>query len=269
MDQEPFYPNQAIPLSLTAVVFAIGVLLLLIVTCLLNLLPFIAESVFLTIHPADVLIGLTIYLKTSIDFAIFIGRLMQNYPGWRNRIAIEVGTALGNILGTLAILVVWDIFREVRPLMAGMIILASLVLLRLAEDGLEHAVRLPFSRKLEHALQIINRAVAPMLNRIIPHNTFDLSQKRDFKGLFLLSFTVPFILGSDDFAGYIPLFNIVNVIGFATGVFLGHMLLNIALFLSPKKTIIAVKNPYISFLGSLAFILLAIWGLREAFHLLL
>jgi hypothetical protein len=223
----------------------------------------------LTIHPADVLIGLTIYLKTSIDFAIFIGRLMQNYPGWRNRIAIEVGTALGNILGTLAILVVWDIFREVRPLMAGMIILASLVLPRLAEDGLEHAIRLPFSRRLEHALQIINRAVAPVLNRIIPHNTFDLSQKRDFKGLFLLSFTVPFILGSDDFAGYIPLFNIVNVIGFATGVFLGHMLLNIALFLSPKKTIIAVKNPYISFLGSLAFILLAIWGLREAFHLLL
>ena len=34
----------------------------------------------------DILIGLTIYLKTSIDFAVYIGRLMAKYPGWKNRV---------------------------------------------------------------------------------------------------------------------------------------------------------------------------------------
>jgi cadmium resistance protein CadD (predicted permease) len=73
----------------------------------------------------DVLVGITIYLKTSIDFAIFIGRLMQKYQGWKNRIMIEIGTALGNITGTLVILVLWDIFREVKFLMAIMIVIAA------------------------------------------------------------------------------------------------------------------------------------------------
>ena len=84
-----------------------------------------------------------------------------------------------------------------------------------------------------------------------------------------MSFSVPFILGLDDFAGYIPLFNIVNVLGFATGVFIGHMALNIALFISPQTTTRIVKNPVISFLGSLAFIGIAIWGFVEAWHLII
>jgi hypothetical protein len=83
-----------------------------------------------------------------------------------------------------------------------------------------------------------------------------------------VSFTVPFILGLDDFAGYVPLFNVVNVFGFAIGVFLGHMVLNIFLYLSPKRTIQAVKNPIISLVGSIAFVLLAGWGLFEAYKLL-
>lgn len=87
-------------------------------------------------------------------------------------------------------------------------------------------------------------------------------------GIFVLAVSIPFILGLDDFAGYIPLFSIVNVFGLATGVFIGHMLLNIALFSSPKITIQIVKNPILSFLGSLAFVDLALLGLVEAVKLL-
>ena len=87
--------------------------------------------------------------------------------------------------------------------------------------------------------------------------------------LLLFSVTVPFVLGLDDFAGYVPLFNIVNVFGFSVGVFVGHMILNVFLSASPERTIRAVKNPVISLVGSIVFVLLAIWGLSEVAHLLL
>jgi hypothetical protein len=82
------------------------------------------------------------------------------------------------------------------------------------------------------------------------------------------AFTVPFVLGLDDFAGYVPVFNVVNVFGFSVGVVIGHMLLNVLLYLSPSVTIRVVKNPIISVVGSLAFIGLAIWGIVEVVHLL-
>lgn len=60
----------------------------------------------------------------------------------------------------------------------------------------------------------------------------------------------------------------IHVYGFAIGVLLGHMVLNIALFLSPNRTIAVVTQPVISFLGSIAFVGLAVWGLLEAWHIL-
>jgi hypothetical protein len=46
------------------------------------------------------------------------------------------------------------------------------------------------------------------------------------------------------------------------------MILNILLYISPTKTIAAVKNPIISFVGSIAFMVLAGWGMVEAIKLL-
>ena len=78
-----------------------------------------------------------------------------------------------------------------------------------------------------------------------------------------------FILGLDDFAGYIPLFSIVNVFGFAVGVFLGHMILNIGLFISPKTTTALVRTPIVMIIGGVAFVGIAAWGIYEAIHLAL
>lgn len=273
-NKTPLYPDQIIPLALTLVVFAAMVILLYIEIILLNKFVIARETIELHIRWTDVLVGMTIYLKTAIDFAIYIGRLMSKFKGWKNRIMIEIGTAFGNALGTFSILLIWDVFREVKFLMALMIIIAAFVLFRLAEDGLDHVKDeegkykysfFGFAEQFEKYLSIINRAVAPVLNKLVPQMNIS-DDKKGFKALFILSFSVPFILGLDDFAGYIPLFNIVNVFGFGIGVFLGHMVLNILLFLSPSKTIKAVKNPIISFIGSLAFVGLAIWGLIEAAH---
>ncbi len=238
---------------------------------------FTSDDISLHIRLGDILIGLTIYLKTSIDFAIFIGRLMEKSPGLKGRIGIEIGTAVGNAAGTFGILLVWTFFKEVDWLLGIMIFVAALVLIRLAQDGLEHidsdnpSYPAPFRASIkafDSTLRFINKGLDPVLSRIIPSRSLAVTKRVGLWSLLTLAFTVPFILGLDDFAGYVPLFNVVNVFGFAIGVFVGHMILNIFLYISPKRTIAIVKNPIISLLGSIAFIVLAGWGLIEAFKLL-
>lgn len=268
--------DQLIALSLTALTCVVLIIFLGAEIVLLN--HWIAEPISLSIRWADVLVGLTIYLKTSIDFAMFIGRLMDKNPGLRGRIGIEVGTALGNAAGTMGILLAWSFFKEIHWLLAIMIVIAALVLLRLAQDGLEHidmfSPRYPggfkrWVRGFDAALKRVNGYTSPLLSRIVPSQTMNVKAERTLLALLAVSFTVPFVLGLDDFAGYVPLFNVVNVFGFGMGVFVGHMLLNILLYLSPRRTISAVKNPLISLAGSVAFVGLAGWGLFEAVELFL
>lgn len=269
--QPPVYITQGVPLALTFIIFFVLIGLLHGLLALLNV--YTVHDVILKIQWADVLVGMTIYLKTSVDFAIFIGNLMHTYPGWKNRIAIEIGTAGGNALGTFIILIIWNFFRDVHLLLAAMVFIAALVLLRMAEEGFEHvdtsnAGLKSISKALTKGLTAFNKPFGFFLNVIIPKSDMKMKKSLTFIGLFFMAFTVPFILGLDDFAGYVPLFNVVNVYGFAIGVFLGHMVLNIFLFISPQHTIKLVKNAYISFAGSVAFIALAVWGIVEVVHIL-
>ncbi len=267
--------TQIVPLVLTAVVCGILVLVIWLEVLILN--TFTTTDIIIQVRWSDVLIGMTIYLKTSVDFAIFIGNLMSTFPGWKNRIMIEVGTAVGNALGTVIVLALWDVFRDIKPLLALMIVWAAVVLFKLAEEGLEHthegSYNLPtwfyaLTDKLETALHIINSWTAPVIDRIMPNLSMRPAANLGYMALFVFSFKVPFILGLDDFAGYVPVFDIVNVFGFSIGVLSGHMILNALLFISPQRTITIVKHPVISLMGSIAFVLLALWGFREVAHLL-
>lgn len=273
---EPFIQRQVIPLALTIIIF--GILVVVLAGEILALNHFTDADILFHIRPFDILIGLTIYLKTSIDFAIFMGRLMDQFGGWKNRIAIEIGTAVGNAGGTMIVLAIWAFFKEVEILLAVMIFLAALVLFRLAEEGLEHADagdnKFPkwfqfIVTGFSHALAAVNAVIAPVLKYVVPNLKAKVGVRTTFWSLFAFSFSVPFILGLDDFAGYVPLFSIVSVFGFAIGVFLGHMILNIFLYLNPAVTIRIVKNPIISFLGSVAFVGLGVWGLIEVFKILM
>jgi len=267
--------EQGVPLSLTVISFLFFSSLIYIVIILLNRIG--TQNILTKIYISDVLIGITIYLKTSVDFAIFIGNLMSSYPGWKNRIAIEIGTAGGNALGTIIILIIWNFFRSVEWLLALMILIAALVLFKLAQDGLEHTgekgknlPRLfqPSAHIIELFLNRINKITHPILSRILPNISMRPDISKTWTGLFISSLSVPFILGLDDFAGYVPIFNIVNVFGFSIGVLFGHMILNIFLFISPQRTIKVVKHPLVSFFGSIAFILLGLWGLYEVVRIL-
>lgn len=270
IDHSPAWA-QIIPLSLTVLVLGALVFLLRISLGALNLLPI--QPLSLSLRWFDVLVGATIYLKTSIDFALLMGRLMAAHPGWRRRVAIEIGTALGNAVGTIAIIAIWVVFKDVQLLLALMIFLAALVLFELAHEGLEHFTSWESQKGIKRSLFVSLRALLggikklthPLLSRIMPDLGENLSGKSSLSwiGLLTFSMSVPFILGLDDFAGYVPLFSIVNIYGFAVGVLSAHTILNIALFLSPTRTIRAVKNAWISLLGTLVFIGLAVYGLVE------
>lgn len=269
------FKKQALPLILTLITFLFLWLFLFIGIQILNLFPN-SQKITLVLSKRDVLVGLTVYLKTSIDFAIFIANLMKSNGGWKNRIAIETGTALGNACGTLVVLLVWFFFKEVPYLMVVMIIIASFVLLEMSRESLEDYIKTVKKRGLLYEIAFrmhgvvkkINALTSPAVFYILPKTTLTHTKSRTWISLVLFSFSIPFILGLDDFAGYIPLFTIVNVYGFAVGVFLGHMFLNVALFISPQKTITVVKTPIILLLGSIAFVGIALWGFYEAFLIL-
>jgi len=272
--KESVWLSQVLPLSLTVVVFLALFGLLYLTILALNRFAF-GSHILMQLRWADVLFGMTIYLKTSVDFAIFIANLMRANPGYKGRIAVEIGTALGNALGTLIILSLWNFFKELDWLLALMVFLAALVLLRLAQDGLSHATERTnegtvihrMARWLDWALGKINNAIDPFLSRIVPHTSFRAAEGLSFWPLLGFALTIPFILGLDDFAGYVPLFSIVNVFGFATGVLLGHMVLNALLYVSPGRTIRAVTNPWVALLGSLVFVALAVYGFSEVFKI--
>lgn len=182
--------EQVIPITLTGVLFIILWALLYVEIQVLNHFQS-TDPIQLNLLWADVLVGMTIYLKTSIDFAIFIGHLMRTHVGVRNRVAIECGTAIGNALGTFVILALWNIFREIDWLLAIMVILASLVLFKLAEDGLEHAQdeqgKYPTIFKhavdgLELILEIINRFTQPLLSILVPHASLNTTTKYKLVG---------------------------------------------------------------------------------------
>lgn len=277
IDRSPL-SAQLIPLGLTGVVMAALLALLHGAITIFNLIPS-SEKILLDIRWTDVLVGGTIYLKTSIDFAIFIGRLMAANPGWRNRIAIEIGTAAGNAFGTILVIGLWVLLKDIDLLLALMVFVASLVLFELAHGSLEHfanwqgqgGVKKILFYLMHGILDPTKRVIDPFLRRVMP----DLGKA--MKGqtvlpwwpLLVFAMSVPFILGLDDFAGYVPLFNVVNVYGFATGVIGAHTILNIALFLSPTKTIDIVKNEVVSFLGAVAFVGLGVYGLVETVKIIL
>lgn len=275
IESSPFL-RQFVPLSLTVVVFAALITILHACIVIFNLIPF-ATPIILKIRWADVLVGGTIYLKTAIDFAIFMGRLMSTNPGWKNRIAIEIGSAAGNATGTIIVIGLWVILKDIHLLLALMVFVASLVLFELAHGSVEHfgnwesegGIKRTLYLVIHKFLDLINKGIDPILSRVMPDIGAKLkgASGLSWKGLLFFSASVPFILGLDDFAGYVPLFNVVNVYGFAIGVIGAHTLLNISLFISPDKTIKAVKNEWVSFLGALAFIGLAFYGLYETFRI--
>jgi len=268
--------EQAFPIFLTVITFFVLATLLYGLLLILDSLH-IGGPIILDFRRREVLFGIIVYLKTAVDFAIFIGNLMHTNPGWKKRIAIELGTAIGNGLGTFLILILWTIFKAIPVLMIIMIFIAAVVLLRMAQESFEEflkqkhsfiKLKMPVSL-LQDQLNFVNRLFRPILQFFVPNLNLTKSKKLSFANLIVFSLAIPFVLGLDDFAGYIPLFTLINVFGFSIGILLGHMLLTIGLFAFPKVTVSVVKHPFVLIIGGLAFIILGIYGFYESAVILL
>lgn len=268
--------EQALPILLTFFTFLVLATLLYGLLLILDSLK-LGAPIILDFRRREVLFGIIIYLKTAIDFAIFIGNLMRTNPGWKKRIAIELGTAVGNGLGTFLILIIWTVLKAVPLLMILMIFIASVVLLRMAQESFEEflkqrqsfiKLKMPVSL-LQDQLNFVNKIFRPILRFFVPNLNLTKTKKLSFVDLVVFSLTIPFVLGLDDFAGYIPLFTLINVFGFSLGILLGHMLLTIGLFALPQKTVAVVKHPFVLIAGGLAFIGLGLYGFYESIVILL
>jgi hypothetical protein len=268
--------EQALPIFLTFLTF-LGLATLLYGLLLMLSSVNVGQPIILDFRRREVLFGIIIYLKTAIDFAIFTGNLMHTNPGWKKRIAIELGTAVGNGFGTFLILIIWTVFKSIPPLMIIMIFIASVVLLRMAQESFEEflkqresfiKLKMPVSL-LQDQLNIVNKLFRPILKFFVPNLNLTKTKKLSFINLVIFSLAIPFVLGLDDFAGYIPLFTLINVFGFSIGILLGHMLLTIGLFAFPNKTVAVVKHPMVLVVGGLAFIGLGIYGFWETANIFL
>lgn len=280
------FKNNIMPLIVAVIVLIVLWLAYYGEILLLNGLSFTTEKILTEVKRTDVGIWLLIYLKTSIDFAIFIGILMKKYPWVKNRYAIEIWTWLGNMLWTAIVLAIWVFFKEVSLLLWIMVLVASLVLFEMAAWSIEHlfeteednkdgVVVSPFQIKIANFLLTLIKpilyVISPILSKIMPsmsHKEDPSEVKKTFWWLFLVSFTIPFVLWLDDFAWYVPFFRVINVFGFWLGIFLWHCILNIALFVSPNSTIKAIKNPNIALLWCIAFIGLGIYWVYEAIKII-
>lgn len=150
---------------------------------------FTATDIALHLRWGDILIGMTVYIKTAIDFAIFIGRLMDKNPGVKGRVGIEIGTAAGNAVGTMAILLIWTFFKEVNWLLVAMVFLAGLVLIRLAQDSLDHALEKKADYPnwfrmtidgLDNILRRIDKITGPVLDRVVPSHKLKVTTQKTF-----------------------------------------------------------------------------------------
>ena len=280
------FKNNIMPLIVAVIVLVILWFLYYGEILFLNSLSFTTDKILTDIKRTDVIVWLLIYLKTSIDFAIFIGILMKKYPWIKNRYAIEIWTWLGNMLGTAVVLAIWVFFKEVSLLLWIMVLMASLVLIEMAAWSIEHLFETdedskdgvkvsPTQIKIANILLTLIKpilyVISPILSKIMPsmsHKEDAADIKKTFWWLFAVSFSIPFILWLDDFAWYVPFFKVVNVFGFWLGVFLWHCVLNIALFISPNTTIKAIKNPNIALLWCIAFIGLGIYWIYEAIKII-
>ena len=280
-----------VPIFFAFILFVLSILITMLVIHILN--QFLPETHNLhhVFHVGNFALGTTIYLKTAIDFAILMTLYMKTYPGWKNRIAIESGTTVGNTVGTILVIIIWGLLQQFRIVLNIMVFYSAIILIKLAYETLEHTenVSIDISSKyplldfiydillwpIDAFIQLTVLVIkitwriieATPLNNLIPNLNISTKETKrkviTYSGLFLMTLGVPFALGLDDFAGYIGLLTVVNVLSFAIGVYFGHFLLNTFLFLNPKKTMKVIGHPIIGWIGSMALMLIAYLGLRE------
>lgn len=230
-------------ITLTFYVFFILAILLFLVIYLINLInP--KNTIVIKIIPIDILFGLFIYLKTSVDFVVFATNFIKKHRGEKAMELFSLGTSLGNGVGIFLVIFIWSLIKNIKPLLIFSVIVASSFLIYIGNKNLFDF----FKRRANLKTNFTNNQINTHLNT------------------FLFSLKLPFILGIDDFAGYIPLFNILNITSFSIGVLLGHCIL-VSLILANEKLLRKiVQLRFFDLIGAILFLSIGIFGIIHIFN---
>ena len=210
--------NQLIPITVSLGFFVVFVGLTYLVLQVLNGFDSLTQKFVLGVSLTNVLLGMLIYLKTAVDYAIFVGLLMDKNEGTAKRIAMNAGTSVGAFIGVTLIVVLWSFFKEIPWLMAGLLVLAGAVLFSLGDTSQEHFQQVP--RKLRRPLELFfdfHRPIVNALTFFMPDGDFKPKTMKVWP-LFFFSGFLPFLLGADDLAGYMTLITTTNIFGLLIGI---------------------------------------------------
>ncbi len=257
--------KQLLPITISFGLFGVFVACTYVVIKLLNL--GFTNKLSLEIVFVEVLLGVFIYLKTAVDYALFVGSLMENNNGIKKRIAMNAGTSIGCFLGVTIIAVLWTYFKEIHWLMGILLVIAGMILFKLGDGSRQHFEEL--HPHLKWPLEVffkITRPVVRVFTFFMPNTELQSGVSGAWQ-LFFLSMIVPFALGADDLAGYMVLLTTTNFFSLLIGIYLGDAIIDVMLFANQELTVKIVKNKWVSYLGALTFIGLGVLSIIHAYHL--
>ncbi len=145
-------------------------------------------------------------------------------------------------------------------------------MIKLAFEGIEYfenAKDIPaiFRKNLAKTLTVMH-SVTTIFTFWIPELGSPKVKKMNLKTLTTWSFLLPFIIGLDDFVGYMGAMTIYNVFSLLVGIYFADILIDILIFVSPTFTKKMVESSILSILAAFAFIYLAYKSYSESFILL-
>lgn len=259
--------KQLLPLSISFGLFAVFVILTAGIIHLLNTLGF-SQKLSLQIIWAQIGLGIFIYLKTAVDYAIFVGSLMEHNDGIPRRIAMNAGTSIGCFIGVSIIAVLWTFCKEIHWLMVILLVIAAMVLFKLGDGSQDHFDSIPAWLRYPLALFFdLTRPIVKVLTWFMPSSELK-SGALSVGRLFILSMIIPFALGADDLAGYMVLLTTGNIFSLLIGIYFGDAVIDAGLFANQELTVKIVKNRWVSYFGAIVFIALGIMSLVHAAHYL-
>ena len=251
--------NQSFPVVTCLVLFAFFMAAsTLFITQLIN--PASTEKIIIHLLPVDVAVGFFLYFVTAIDYALVVGRMQSINNGLKARFTMNVFTCLGCFVGVTFVLFLWGLAKEIDWLIVALLFFAGSVMVKLAFESLEYFQEAknipPLFRTLSIKIITFLHDLTKPLTFWIPELASPKIAKMPIKKLASWAFLLPFIIGLDDFIGYMGAMTIYNVFSLLLGIYVADIVIDVLIFTSPKLTKKVVEGAILSLLASWAFLYL-------------
>lgn len=259
--------NQMVPVVICAVLYIFFISSSVVfIKLLIN--PASAEKILIELHLKDFLVGFFLYFVTAVDYALIVGRMQRANKGLAARLVMNFFTCFGCFMGVSLVLFLWGFAKEVDWLIISLLIFAGSVMVKLSFEGLEYFEDAPTIwaplRKVTVKIVNIFHKLTEGLTFWIPELASPNVEKLPLGKLALWSGILPFIIGLDDFVGYMGAMTIYNVFSLLVGIYLADIVIDILIFISPVLTKKLVESPILSLLATYAFLYLMYKSYHEA-----